>query len=36
MREVTLEEAEAVVGAYGVPGAIVGGATGAAAYVGGC
>ncbi|NCE87616.1 hypothetical protein DK870_24860 [Pseudomonas sp. Q1] len=35
MREVTIEEAEAVVGAYGVPGAIGGAAAGATAYVGG-
>lgn len=34
MREITLEEAESVVGAYGVPGAIAGRAAGAVGYVG--
>ena len=34
MREITLEEVEAVAGAYGVPGAIAGGSAGAVGYVG--
>ncbi|MNJ24107.1 hypothetical protein D3C77_185120 [compost metagenome] len=35
MREITLEEAESVGGAVGVPGAIVGGVAGGAHYLGG-